>query len=536
MTTAHLRRTPALIFCALTSTFVGCGDREIPLESSVEWLGSALAIDDSLVMIDHGSDRAFVLSLDPLASEATIVNLPTDPQKMVHREQTSEEQVSEVLVLSRGRRMSTQADADPSVLSAIDADGDIRKYTLGNPFDEIAQSEDGRYAVMFRTGAADRLLENLNEIAIVDLEADPGDDGAVTRRSLRSFGDSPAQVVFSPEMEILGEERRLAVIMSSRNVTLIDLNHLDRQETTVQLTQPGAPAVTPTQVVFSATEPKLYVRGRTADDLFVFDLTARPGGSESEVEGEDPHNDFRPTLNQLGVGTAPSDMALYGEGSASRLLTLTDGGVRAVVVDTRTGRPTTVALPTTAESILLFEAASPHDDSIAQRALVYRNETTTLTFIDLEDIEERGERNVDTLSLDQTIIRLLPMGNEPRVLVVHETGVSIVDLASRTVAPITASVQLQDALFDGESRRLWIGPRGQSWVGMLDVETGEPGELLLDAPIEQLVPVFDAGLLAVVHPSQAGYVSVIDVDHPERGETRSVRGFALSGILDRGEP
>jgi hypothetical protein len=113
---------------------------------------------------------------------------------------------------------------------------------------------------------------------------------------------------------------------------------------------------------------------------------------------------------------------------------------------------------------------------------------------------------------------------------------SIVDLASRTVAPVTTNVTLQDALFDEGGRQMWIGPPGQPWIGVLDIETGEPGELLLDSPIQQLVPVFDAGLLAVVHDSLVGYVTVIDIDSPTRNAARSVRGFALSGLLDRGEP
>src|SRR5690349_12991296 len=129
----------------------GCGDREIALDKPVEWLAPARAVDNALIMIDKGSDRALVLPLDPLSNDAKVVPLPTEPQLTVARNG-----VSEVLVLSRGRRMTAAADADPSELSAIDADGHLRRYPLGNPFDEIAQSDDGRYAIMFRTGEADR--------------------------------------------------------------------------------------------------------------------------------------------------------------------------------------------------------------------------------------------------------------------------------------------------------------------------------------------------------------------------------------------
>jgi hypothetical protein len=97
-------------------------------------------------------------------------------------------------------------------------------------------------------------------------------------------------------------------------------------------------------------------------------------------------------------------------------------------------------------------------------------------------------------------------------------------------------VQLDDALFDDIGRRFWVGPPNQAWVGLLDLETGTPGEVLLDANIAQLVPLFDAGLMAVIHPSQVGHVTVLDLEAPDRQNARSVRGFVLAAALDRGEP
>ena len=63
---------------------------------------------------------------------------------------------------------------------------------------------------------------------------------------------------------------------------------------------------------------------------------------------------------------------------------------------------------------------------------------------------------------------------------------------------------------------------------------GPVARLRLDRP--QLHNAFDAGLIAVMHESNVGHVTVIDLDNPERKTARSVRGFVLAAALDRGEP
>jgi hypothetical protein len=105
------------------------------------------------------------------------------------------------------------------------------------------------------------------------------------------------------------------------------------------------------------------------------------------------------------------------------------------------------------------------------------------------------------------------------------------------VSPITTNVDtLDQAMFDTNEDKLWVAPKDQLWVGSLDLTTGQPGELLLDAPVAQAVPMFDAGLLAIVHGSSVGYVTVVDIARPDREHAKSVRGFLWDGLLDRGEP
>jgi hypothetical protein len=159
-------------------------------------------------------------------------------------------------------------------------------------------------------------------------------------------------------------------------------------------------------------------------------------------------------------------------------------------------------------------------------------------FLDLADVEARGSRNVEEVALEQPIAKLIALPEEQRVLVLHPAeGVSVVDLVNRTVSPLSSATALVDAPFDAERHRLWVGPSGQPRVGRLDLTSGDTHELLLDANITTLVPMFDAGRLAVVHgdPEGVGYVTLIDAKNPSRETATSIRGFAIAGLLDRGK-
>jgi hypothetical protein len=521
----------------LTTAFAvaACGGRQADIDHGHQFL-PPMGLESALLLVDQRAPAALLYDVgeDPLPDRATEVELPYDPIALFRRNGEDE-----ALVLCLGRRADGEHAVEPAALVAVSGSGDARTYELGNPFRELIQSEDGRYAFLLKGEQSGRLLDNPNEVAIVDLGAGPKDDGAVTLRTLRSFGDSPRAVVFSPEMMIAGEARRLAVVLSDTNVTLLDLDHLDRRETTVQLTSEGSASVVPSQIAFNPDAPEIYVRADGSSDVYVFNLSPRAEGEPNE-DGE-PRNDFRPFIDQLGVLGAPSDMALYASDAGNRLLVLSSGAQTgfqssASVVDASTSNVTAVALPSAASRALIFSATSPRDQTLRPRALLYQQGQAQLQFLDLEDLEERGSRNLETLSLHEPIEQLVPMLEEGRVLVLHGgERLSLIDLAGRTVSPITTSVPLEQALFDHERRRLWVGPRGQRFVGWLELDTGDTRETLLDQNIQHVVPLLESGRLVVMHPSEVGHLTVLDADEPTREAARSVRGFLAAGLLNRGE-
>src|SRR5690606_27074408 len=138
---------------------------------------------------------------------------------------------------------------------------------------------------------------------------DADEDKAVTLRSVRGFGKVPRRVAFSPSMEVAGETRRLVVVLFESHVSLIDLSYFDRPEYTVELSQ--ASGIGLEQVRFSPDEQKIYLAGSNSNDVFV--LTLLPAASNRA-------NDFEPSLNQLGAGARPLDMAIYEHDGVRRLL------------------------------------------------------------------------------------------------------------------------------------------------------------------------------------------------------------------------
>src|SRR5690606_5880773 len=120
-------------------------------------------------------------------------------------------------------------------------------------------------------------------------------------------------------MEIADEKRRVAVVLFDSHVSILDMNHPDRPEYTVELSR-GA-SIGLNEVRFSAEERRIYLLGSNSNDIYVLTLLPASGNRV---------NDFEPSLNQLGASSRPSDMALYGEEDERRLLAVS--GSTALVI------------------------------------------------------------------------------------------------------------------------------------------------------------------------------------------------------------
>lgn len=502
----------------------GCGDRSSGLDEPVTQTGPAVGLDKQLLLISGPARTAFLIDA---AREQ-----PANPQQielpygaLFARRRVGHD---EALVLCAGRRDSAEAPAEPATLSVIESSGMTRNYELGaTPFDTLTQSEDGRYAVLYRSqDRQGRTLLNVNELVVVDLEKRPDAPGAVTSKTPEGLAHTFTRALISPQIDVAGEPRRLLLLLSAAEITIFDLGHLDRRGTIVELAQTNGRMPQPSQVLFGTGEPALYVRGDASDDVFVFRL--EPRGGDVEL------NDFRPTINPLGAGSVPRDIALFGPSGAQQLLVVAQDA-HARVIDPRSGKTQAVSLPFAADHVRLFQAAAPGDSQVRERALLYSDKAQTIMFMDLQNLSDRPERRLEPMPLPSEVKSLIEIDRPDTLVATHAQGVTILDLQQRTATPIMSGAALENALFDQRTERLWVATQSEPWVGTLDLVHGETGELLLDAEVSEMVPFFDANRLAIVHPSTVGQVTFVDTSQPDRQHATSLRGFLLSGVLDRGD-
>jgi hypothetical protein len=509
-----------------------CADRAKEFELAMSPL-QPVALLSSLVFVDSSVQTAYVLDVTRPALLPRQVAVGAAASTVARRNEHDE-----ALVLCRGERGGVGVAPEASSLTVVPGSALVasRRYELGSPFNAIAQTPDGaRALVHFRTGdGLAGLLFNPNEIAIVDLDAPPSASNPV-RRTVRSFGGVPTAVFFSPPMALPEGPRTLAVILSDAYVTLLDVDHPERPEITVPLALPeDRRAVLPVQVLFDPDDPTVYVRASASDDIFALRLQEVPASERTS-------NDFHPSLTQLAVGSRPNDMALFDAGDGKRLIVPSRVSSNVAIVDARSSSVTTIALDVAADRVLVFDATAPGDPTTSPRALLYAADGTVsaTTFVDLVQVEERRGRNVETSSVGRPIVGALPLLSRGLMVLQHSSstgapGLSLLDLAARTSAPIYADVPLEGATFGTGDSRIYVAPSYGVRLGFLDLGTFVPGEVRLDASITGVLPLAGVPIVAVVHSSYGGHVTLLDADDLRRERARSVQGFLLSDLLARG--
>lgn len=488
-----------------------------------------VAAAGAVVFVETASARAVAVNVSGDEPSVRVVPVGAEPTAVVARNASPE-----ALVLSRGRRGARGVAPEPGSLTALPLTGTTpaRTYPVGSPFNAVAQTPDGRFAITYFRPMSDagRLLFNPNEVALVDLTQPPSSTNP-TQRTVRSFGGVPNDVVFSPPMEVNGEARTLAVVLSDAYLTLMDLGHPERVEITVRLTLPEDPrAIRPTQVLFDTEGATLYVRAAASDDVYVLRLEAT---TPSSADG----NDFRPAINQLAAGRRPADMALVGDVTNRRLLVVSPGSSDARLIDARANTVIPIPLDAPATNILLYERGGPGGP---REALLYSTSgaTTAVSFMALEGIETRRGQNVETVQLQRQVTAALPLADRGVVVLGHPSSaqgrLSLLDLERRTAAPILSEVALEGARFDDDREALWVAPRSSDRVGYIDLRSFRPGELLLDGPVTDVLPVTDATgrrRVVAIHPADGGWLTVLDGAAPSREGARSIEGFLLTDVL-----
>ncbi|MEN9578166.1 MAG: hypothetical protein RJA70_1175, partial [Pseudomonadota bacterium] len=405
---------------------LACGDaKELPDISPV----AVVALDDHIVWVDAQNDEAHLLDVsdERPSSKTTRFALPKGSTVVQRRNGKNE-----VLVMSVG-------DSEvPGKLAVVSPDGVDRIHEFATSYDRLVQSDDGNFALaMFSENVsgfvgAGSLLFNPSEVSIVKLNE--SSDTRVVTRPLSAVPRAARRVLFAPPMTVGGKAKQLAVALFASQVAILDLEHLDRPAYTIELSQSADLDLS--QALFSPDERKIYLLGARSSDIFVISLL--PAGVSRT-------NDFEPTVNQLGAGETPTDMVLYGAGAERRLLAVSPES--ALVIQASSNRVTPVLLEFPASRIVYFEGRAPAEDREEARALLY-GATAVVTFVDLEDIEERGTRNLEILNVGSGITAATTLSKSLVLLKHGDNSLSLLDLEKRSATKISAQVDLSSAIPD----------------------------------------------------------------------------------------
>jgi hypothetical protein len=200
----------------LTVWTLGCGDAATDSASPLQFGADPIALDEQLVFVDATHRTAFLLDVSAAQPKAASQRIALPPNAAVAVRRSGSDH-NEALVLCAGLRGTTDRDAEPSALVAIGPDATSHTYELGTtPFNALTQSDDGRYAIAYRSDQADkRTLDNPNELVVVDLDLQPDDPHAVTRKTPDGLAHTLSSVLVSPTLRIAGEDRRLLVVLSA---------------------------------------------------------------------------------------------------------------------------------------------------------------------------------------------------------------------------------------------------------------------------------------------------------------------------------
>lgn len=550
------RRSLPLALAGIALGGLACGELDDRYEERWDVL-PPVGLASRVAFVERASATAYVVDPTEERLRPTLVQVGRAPTLASRRNESDE-----LLVLCQGERGRPGVKPEKASLWLVAGDGGGgRRVDLEARFTRLSQSADGRYAVAhFGQERSDDVLFNPNQLALIDLGG-PADAPKATDRTLRSLGASPIGVAFSPELNLPGGTRRLAVVLSPGYVTLLDLTNPTRSDIRVPLTLPDdRRELVPVQILFetTASEPTIFVRASGSNDVVALRLTSLAPG---ETTG-DASNAWKPVLSQLGAGQGPADMALFTTADGPRLLVVSPASKDAFVIEPRTSRTTRIPLEAPANHVDLFEGPSPAEPGkLKQRALLSGLNTGArlLTFLDLDRVEELKTRNLDTV-LAPPAASSLRLANGRHVVFTQgggqgAGGLSLVDLHTRNVAPISSPAIATMVEAPAPSSNLWIVPpsgstsksfggSGGDGLSVGFVRTAEPsvgtvGSVRVDAPVKTVIPVGSergASTLVLVHEHPGGHVTVLDGRTPSREGARQHVGFLFSNLLQRGVP
>jgi hypothetical protein len=506
------------VMCALSCALLLQACNNDKAEAPISTTGAPMALEDALLYtgLPEGEDahEALLLDLKGKGARLTHASLPEGEPHMFAR--TSHQ--GEVLVLTAGapaRLVDGEGrDAVASYLLLFDRDGEQKRFALSGSYAALSQSDDGRFMIAHQPGGP---WSSADSIAVIDLES-AASDQPIPATNVRALdGQGPSAVAFAPK----GSRRRLAVLVMSDAINVLDLDHLDRKDKVLPLKLPnGSGSLRATKVLFAGD--RCFVQADRGTDVFA-------------VTFEDAGGVVRASLSTFATETALTDIELLEpeDGGAQRLLALGSNSLR--LIDTKTGKGESSSTGTGFVMAEPFVGKSPFDDAERPRALLYAKDNPRIGFVDLQAELVGSERTVEVLSLSGAIMSLTMVESAGIAIVLQsDQRVSLIDLAERTVSSLSAGQPLKELVLDQRAgvSRAWVLTTAGT-LGAIDLDRRSASEVLLSRRADWMLPLpGETPRVVIGHDSSSGALTLLEAANPTRSSAREVLGFLYSNYLD----
>lgn len=513
----------------LSLVVAGCGGRDAFWDTPVPDAPKTAKGSGAMAVLDEAASRVVMLRVGgdlELRTDAVQIGRSAAALKATPDTRT-------ILALTRGDVPRRTASAEGPALTTIEAGpspGATVRYQLSDPLSGLALDPENRFAVVYATAADEAFVSNPNELIFVDVTKQPSSTNPLPR-TLRSFGGRPLRLDFTPELGLSTGARRLLVAQTDRDVTLVDLADLSAPEVTVRLVE-GAKKLQPAEVAVSDGDPatpddvRIALRLGADSNVVVLEL----GAPSSPEQGA-----FRTTPNIIALSAPPTDLAFVKTDGGERLAAMLPSRKAIALVDTATGLAQEVPLGDAMERIALVTDVVGAGSEGADAALVWSPTRSMIGLVSLGKTVGKPYKAIEMISLETPVanVRSVPGANARLKILetVAGTGFFVLDLDSRTVAPLVATragVRLEVAPDGG---RAWVSA-GTEELANVDLDRLHPENLLLTRTVTTVADVArpDGGRgLIALHAMGGLGVTLLDAKRPSLADAREYAGVLLGG-------
>jgi hypothetical protein len=324
-----------------------------------------------------------------------------------------------------------------------------------------------------------------------------------------------------------GEPRTFGFILSSNNLTVLDVTHPERREISIRLDL-GGPAVIPKEVVFAPKTASAYVRSDNARDVLQVIL-------EKATQETPEANDYRPVLAELGAGGGPTDIAVYDDASGKRfILAATPNTKEVVIIDADTAQFRSIPISDPIDRIILFPTGGdvpPHKALFASISAKMKR----VYVLDLENITDPLQQvGLRPIPLDKSISDVVPVPGRDLAMLVHDdnrTVLGLLDMDTESTSPMLGLGKLDSYDFSPDGSHLIGATPSISRVGFVALDNLHPTDFRLDDPPVRVLSTQN-GKIFVDHGDPLGHATIIPSTSAARGDATVLEGFLTINLLD----